>query len=111
MENRRMFARINVDLPIEFLNPLNGKKCEAKTVDISANGIGFITKESLPCNVLLQMWLVVPGQQKPIHVLGKIVWSKDLADSIQKRVGVHLNREKLVDLREVLLFKEQNEHK
>ncbi|MBU3958322.1 MAG: PilZ domain-containing protein [Candidatus Omnitrophica bacterium] len=105
MEDRRIFARISIKIPLKFLDPRCGKKGEAVAVDISANGVGFITKERLAPKTALEMWLDVADQQGPVHTQGEVVWCKCLADGKQQRVGVRLENGKLIELARVLWVK------
>lgn len=98
MEERRIFARMKVNIPLKFLNLANDKEGEAQTLDISANGIGFITKEELAPNTPLKMWLVVPNHHESLYIAGEVVWSKTLENNIERRVGVHLKEERFLDL-------------
>jgi hypothetical protein len=108
MNERRIFARINIKIPVKFLNSANGKEGAAETVDISANGIGFVTKEDLLLETPLEIWLDIPDHHEPLRVLGKVVWSCDLGDNIHKRVGVELEEESLIGLGRVWLYKEKS---
>jgi hypothetical protein len=106
MVERRMFARLKMRIPLKFLIPTNDKIGDAETVDISATGVGLVTREDLPVKTPLELWLKLPDHHDPIHVLGKVVWSQDLGDDAQKRVGVQLSEERLLDLGRIWLFKE-----
>lgn len=98
MEERRIFVRIKVNIPLKFLNLRNGKEGEGETVDISANGIGFITKEELAPTTPLKMWLGVANHHEPLYVSADVVWSNTLENNIDRRVGVLLKDERLLDL-------------
>lgn len=111
MNERRIFARINIKIPVKFLNSTNGKEGAAETVDISANGEGFVTEENLPLKTPLEMWLDIPDHHEPLHILGKVVWSCDAGDNMHKRVGVHLEEERLIGLGRVWFYKETNPDK
>lgn len=89
MNERRIFARINIKIPVKFLNPTNGREGKAETVDISANGVGFVTKEILSAQTPLEMWLVIPDNLEPLYTKGEVVWSKVLAGTDQQRVGAY----------------------
>lgn len=95
MEERRIFARIEIKIPLKFLNLTNNSEGKAETVDISAEGIGFITKEELAPNTPLKIWLVVPNHHEPPQVAADVVWSNNLENNVDKRVGVRLKDEGL----------------
>lgn len=105
MEERRMFSRIKINIPLKFLNLINDREGEAETVDISANGIGFITKEELTPSTPLRMWLILHNDHDPIHITGDVVWSNTLENNIERRVGVRLKEERPLDLAYVLSVK------
>lgn len=109
MVERRIFARIKIKMPIKILNPANDKICTAETVDISANGVGLVTEESLTPETTLEMWLDIPDHHEPLHVLGKVVWTYDLEDNIHKRVGVQLGEERLINLGRIWTYKDNHQ--
>ncbi len=102
MEDRRVFERINTKMPLRFLNPTNGREGIADTVDISANGVGFVTNENLSALTSLEMWLGIPDYREPLYTRGRVVWSGTLSDTGQQRVGVRLEKAELMGLARVL---------
>ena len=106
MNDRRTFARIKIKIPLKFLNPLNEKKGQAETVDISANGIGFVTGEDLPPQTPLEIWLDVPDHHEPLHLLGRVAWSTDADDHLSKRIGVQLEEQRLIGVGRVWHYKD-----
>jgi len=105
MEDRRIFARINIKLPVRFLDPSTGREGTADTTDISANGLGLIINDSVPATTPLEMWLGIPDQHEPLYTRGEVVWSEPLPDSVEHRVGVRLEKAELMGLARVLWFK------
>ena len=93
MEDRRMYSRIPVKIQIKFLDLGSGKEGEAETVDISGNGVGFITKEDLSVNAPLDMWLIIPDHHEPYYVRGEVIWSRQLNGDGRQRVGVHIKED------------------
>ncbi|MFH0738763.1 MAG: PilZ domain-containing protein [Candidatus Omnitrophota bacterium] len=108
MEDNRVFERINARFPLRFLDPVSGREGEAQTVDISANGLGMVTHESLDPHTPLEMWMSIPDQHEPLYTRGEIVWSNSLADPRQKRLGVRLEKAELMGLARVLWLKKKN---
>lgn len=102
MEDRRVFARINTKMPVRFLNPIDGREGQADTVDISANGLGLITKEGLSVKTSLEMWLGIPDQHEPLYARGEVVWSCASVNAGEQRVGVRLEKAKLLGLARIL---------
>lgn len=109
MLERRLFARIKIKMPLRFLNISDGMQGTAETIDISAEGVGFITKENLSVKSPLEMWLAIPQHDDPVHLEGEVVWSKILEDKVQKRVGVHFKEERLLELSQILSCQQPNQ--
>lgn len=105
MEDRRTFARIETKFPLRFLAPREDNEGEGKTLDISANGVGFVTEENLLPKMSLEMWLDIPDHHSPFYTRGEVVWSKDLSDTGQQRVGVRLEKAELMGLARALWVK------
>ena len=95
-EDRRLFARIKLKIPLRFLAPDSGKECKAETMNISANGVGFITDVNLPEKATLEMWLEIPDHHAPFYTRGEVIWSKALDNTGQQRVGVRILREDFI---------------
>lgn len=104
MEDRRVFARIKVKIPMKFLSHEAGIEGEAETVDISANGVGFVTNKEIPMHAPIEMWLEIPDHQEPVHILGHVVWSYVVPDKKESRIGVELEEERLIALARALIF-------
>ncbi len=103
--DRRMFTRFPVKLPLRFLE--GEKEYEAQTLNISGNGIGFISKIKLSPNTPLKMCLYIPAHCKPLYITGKVIWSKNLRADIQEwRTGVYLEKVNLVGLNRIITKKE-----
>lgn len=115
MEDRRVFERINTKLPVKFLDPTNGREGRADTVDISANGLGFVTggfvnagllaNEKLSSMAPLEIWLDIPDHHEPLYTRGEVVWSQTLPEAGQQRIGVRLEKAELMGLARVLWIK------
>ncbi len=108
MDDQRVFARIDANFPLKFLDPRNGREGIADTVDISANGVGIITDEYLSAKTPLEMWLQIPDQHEPLYLRGEVVWSEGLSDTPRQRAGVHLENARLMSLARVLWFKRRS---
>jgi hypothetical protein len=100
--DRRIFARIPISLPIRFLAYGQEKECMAKTVDISANGIGLVCEEKLSPQTSLEMWLELPENRSPFYTRGEVIWSHPSADRAEYRTGVHLEKAELMGLAPIL---------
>ncbi|MFA5090439.1 MAG: PilZ domain-containing protein [Candidatus Omnitrophota bacterium] len=108
MEDRRMFARITLNVPLKFMDVHTGVEGVGETVDLSANGVGFISAENKPIlstGVGLEMWLNIPDQHEPLYVKGTVIWTKATPEGKKQRVGVSLEREELLHLARILWVK------
>lgn len=105
MDDRRVFARIDAKFPVRFLAPWGDNEREGQTLDVSANGVGFVTEENLLPNTPLEMWLDIPDHHSPFYTRGEVVWSKGLSDAGQQRVGVRLEKAELMGLARALWVK------
>lgn len=105
MEDRRVFARINTRLPVRFLDPSSGREGKADTVDICANGVGFVTNEGLATATPLEMWLDIPDQHEPLYTRGEVIWSEPMPGTGEHRIGVRLEKAELMGLARVLWLK------
>lgn len=101
MEDRRIFSRFSVQLPVKFLNLSKNEEGTAETQDISAKGIGFSTSAEIAAQTPLEIWLKIPDKGEPLYTRGKVVWSK-LVQPNKYRVGVDLEKADLMGLSRVL---------
>jgi len=108
MEDRRIFTRISVNFQLKFLDLETGKEGEAQTIDISANGVGFVTKDILRERTPIEMWLIIPDHHEPFYTQGEVVWSSSLGEDGLQRVGVHLEKEDFIGIARALWVKNQN---
>jgi hypothetical protein len=99
--DRRIFERFSVRLPLKFLGVGAGWEGEAQTCNISAKGIGLVTKHQLPLHTALEIWLHIPDKGQPLYARGKVIWSKpDAAGG--HRLGVNLEKAELMGMSRVL---------
>ncbi len=106
MEDRRVFGRIGVNFGLKFTDIASGREGAAQAFNISANGVGFITKELLVVNTPLEICLMVPDHHEPFYVRGEVVWSLPLADNGEYRVGIHLSKENFIGVARALWIKQ-----
>lgn len=88
-EDRRVFLRFDVELPVRYFNISLNKDGKAHTRNISANGIGIITSEAIAPHSLLDIWLEAPDTGEVLNTKGEVIWSKQLAPG-QYVIGVKL---------------------
>ncbi len=100
-EDERIFERIPAKLTIRYRNISSQQWGLLQSQDISAKGIGLVSKAGLPMNTPLELWVPVPGRGESVYSQGKIVWSKAFGFSTC-RSGIKLNRPDLVGLLPIL---------
>jgi len=98
---------MKIKFQMKFMDPVSGKIGEGETIDISANGVGFITKEVLTTKTPLEMWLIIPDHHEPLYTKGRVAWAEETEEGGQQRVGVHLVNQDLLGLARVLWVKQQ----
>jgi hypothetical protein len=96
-EDRRLFARISVNLAVKFLDTKRNQQGQANTCDVSANGIGLISADEINSDASLELWLDMPDHRDPLYVRGQVVWSKEVLPSVW-RAGVNLDKAELMGL-------------
>jgi hypothetical protein len=101
VEDRRIFERRQVGMPMRFFNLDTGQEGQADTFDISAKGVGFTTAEELGPRTPLEIWIQVPDRGEPLYSRGEVVWSK-AEEAGNYRVGFSLEKADLMGLGRVL---------
>ncbi len=101
-EDKRIFERFELELPLNYSRiDYGGKNC-IHTHDISAAGMGVTSDNALVPGTVLNMSLRVPSLDKELSSQGKVIWSKRLGNSF--RAGISLNRTELMEISTVLRF-------
>lgn len=84
--NKRKSARFDCYVPV------NGKEGAAfsstKTVDISRDGIGFLSNHAIPLNEKVAIELVLKPDTEPVLVIGEVKWVRKISDTDQYRIGL-----------------------
>lgn len=99
-EDKRVFARLPVNLSVKYLDLGSNVEGEAQTQDISAKGIGLMTDRPLSPNSSLEMWLRVPDKGEPFYTRGEVVWASENDGGF--RAGINLERADLMGISRVL---------
>ncbi|MBF0593457.1 MAG: PilZ domain-containing protein [Candidatus Omnitrophica bacterium] len=85
-ENKRKAPRFDCYVPVD------GKEgavfSNTKTVDISRDGIGFLSNHSVPLNERIAIELALKPDTEPVLVIGQVKWVRKVADSNQYRIGL-----------------------
>ena len=85
-ENKRKSPRFDCYVPVD------GKEgsvfSSTKTVDISRDGIGFISSHAVPLNERIAIELALKPDAEPVLVIGQVKWVRKVSDSDQYRIGL-----------------------
>lgn len=101
IKDRRIFQRLPVEIKVEYLNMDSGKKGQARTHDIAANGIGLIIEEELPVSTELNIWIEIPENGNLLCIKGEVIWIKEIQPHTY-RAGVKLDGPQLIVLSRLL---------
>jgi Tfp pilus assembly protein PilZ len=100
-EDRRIFERIPVKLPLKYLDLQSNKESLAQTRDISAEGIGLVTDREFLPGAPLEIWLEIPDKGEPLYVKAEVVWSRVIGLN-KYRSGISLEKPQLLEISRVL---------
>lgn len=101
MQDKRIFERFQVRFPLRFLDLKENRESEAEVFDISAKGVGMLTRQQLQPNSTLEMWLQIPDNREPLYTRGRVVWSRPQGTN-EYRTGINLERADMMGLSRVL---------
>lgn len=101
MQDKRIFERFQVRFPLRYLDLKENRESEAEVFDISAKGVGMLTRQQLQPNSTLEMWLQIPDNREPLYTRGRVVWSRPQGGN-EYRTGINLERADMMGLSRVL---------
>ncbi len=96
-EDRRVFERFPVALPVNLLDLDSGKELDANTCNISAKGIGIVSQEHLQPGNRLELWLNIKDGREPFYTKGTVMWSGE-QEAGKYRAGISLERAELMGM-------------
>ncbi len=86
-ENKRKAPRFDCLVPVE------GQKASVfsstRTVDISRDGIGFISNHPVPLKERVAIELVLKPDTDPVLVVGEVMWVRRIGETDQYRIGLN----------------------
>jgi len=97
MEDRRVFERIPVSLPVKFIDLDTNREAEAGACDLSAKGVGIVSKEDLMSGDRLELWLNMPDKKEPFYTRGTVVWTEQ-QETGKYRAGISLEKAEFMGL-------------
>ena len=100
-QDKRVFERFLISLPVKFLDVNSDREGIAKTQDISAKGACLVTGAPLPMHTPLEIWLEIPDKGEPLYIRAETIWSKPHGMG-EYRIGINLEKADLMGLSRVL---------
>ena len=85
MKNKRKTARVSCLVPVDGRegSPFD----QARTIDISKTGIGFISQKKIPLNKKIAIELDL-SEEESVFVVGKVKWVHPIARTQTYRIGL-----------------------
>ena len=72
--------------------PVDGKEgatfASTKTMDISRDGIGFLSDHAIPLNEKIAIELALKPDTEPVLVIGEVKWVRKMSNTSQYRIGL-----------------------
>jgi hypothetical protein len=106
-EDRRMFLRFPVTLPVKFVCRDSDVSGKGSLRDISANGMGVSTKKRLNVYARLEISIDCSTDEKPFYTTGEVVWVERV-DFDSYRAGIRLDKPELMGVWRVLNTRNQS---
>ena len=102
MDERRIFERFQIELPVKFSYLEGAKEGKGKIINISAGGGGMIvTEHKLLPGTELKMWLSIPDNRDPLEARGEVMWTMVHGPEVYK-VGIKFDKVDLMGISRVL---------
>ncbi len=100
--DRRIFERINVELPVTVLTSVDNVEFSGSSCDVSARGVGVVCAESLAAGSPVEVWLRMHERRDPFYTRGVVAWSSSAEGNGTKRLGIVFEKAQLMELAAVL---------
>ena len=97
MVDRRIFERISASIPLRVIDSSSNKEAEAVAFDVSAKGLGIVSREPLSLGDDLELWLKMPDKKAPFYTRGAVAWTK-LDNKGKCRAGISLEKAELMGI-------------
>lgn len=96
-EDRRTFARMPAGLFVRYCPQFSLRHKTAQACDISAQGVGIVSSESIPVGRKVDIWIKMPTNNKEVPAKAKVAWFKRGRDN-QFRIGLDLQEPNLMGI-------------
>lgn len=100
MVERRVFERIPVSLPVRLFDSGRNRELIADTVDVSAKGLGIVSRGALNAGDNLELWLNMPDKKEPFYARGSVAWAQ-AQETGGYRAGIELEKAELMGMARV----------
>ncbi len=82
LKERRRYIRFNEEVPVHYKTIQNSSAAfhGGITKDLSKAGLGMVIDERLNIEEILDINFKVPDFDRPIKVIGRVVWIKEIKD-------------------------------
>ncbi len=91
-EERRRLIRLEVPIELKYIveDDPSQTRIRAATKDLSCDGLRFISEHKIDKGSMLDINLAIPSANNPVHIKGKVIWSKKISedDAAPFEVGV-----------------------
>ncbi len=96
-EDRRVFERFTTILPVNLIDLDAGEELQAQTFNVSAKGVGVISKKCLKPGNRMELWLKINDGREPFYTKGSVMWSQQ-QETGRYRSGILLERAELMGM-------------
>ncbi len=96
-EDRRIFERLAVTIPVDMTDLDAVKESVAQTCDVSAKGVGLITKDCLNPGNRVELLLNIDDGKEPFYTKGCVMWSSE-HEAGRYRSGILFDKPELMGL-------------
>ncbi len=99
--DRRVFERVSVELPVTVLATDVNLECSGTSCDVSARGVGVVCGESVPAGSSVEVWMRMRQRRDPFYTRGLVSWVRPTQDG-RHRLGIVFEKAQLMELSPVL---------
>lgn len=79
IEERRKFIRLQIPVELKYITEGDPTRKELTTKDLSCEGLRFVSKAEIKKGTNLELNLDIPNANNPVHINGKVAWTKRLS--------------------------------
>ena len=94
VEEKRKFIRLGVPIDLRYIVEGDPVRVGVTTKDVSCEGLRFTSKGGIKEGASLELNLHIPDAPNPVHIKGKVAWTKRLSteDVSPVEVGVEFTK-------------------